>query len=219
MSQKYNDDEWLEHMAGRGKSNNNDVDNEQTQLLRKRLQSRHALLHESVQSDPQAEIHRIESRLKKEGLFNKQPKVSLWQQILNFIPTFNPIVVTAFASILLLFGLIVKSPSYMDDINGQIDQYRGVNQEKSMSLFPDEEIVGNSIQIVDDPELALADWEADLIGADMKYQLNDAVANKQTIELHIILSKNKQNLSEAHQRSLSNPPDSGEWVITLRKHE
>jgi hypothetical protein len=107
----------------------------------------------------------------------------------------------------------------MEDINGQIDQYRGVNQEKSMSLFPDAVIVGNSIQVVDDPELALADWEADLIGNDMKYQLNDAVANKQTIELHIILSKNKQNLSEAHQRSLANSPDTGEWIIVLKKRE
>jgi hypothetical protein len=206
-------------MAGRGKSNNNHVDNEQTQLLRKRLQSRHALLHESVQSDPQAEIQRIKSRLKHEGLFNKQTKVSFWQQMHNFMPTFNPIVVTAFASILLLFGLIVKSPTYMEDISGRIDQYRGLNQEKSKILFPNEIIVGNDIQIVDEPDLSVADWEADLIGADMKYQLNDTVANKKTIELHIILSKNKQNLSEAHQRSLANSPDTGEWIIVLKKRE
>ena len=57
MSQKHTeDDDWLEKMAGRGDLNSEDVDDLQIQILRNRLLSRHDILHESVQTDPNLEI-------------------------------------------------------------------------------------------------------------------------------------------------------------------
>ena len=48
MPQKYTDDEWLELMAGRKLPDHEDADTEEVQLLRKRLQLRHSIIHESV---------------------------------------------------------------------------------------------------------------------------------------------------------------------------
>ena len=83
-------------------------------------------------------------------------------------------------------------------------------------MFPGEVIAGDSLQLTDDINIALADWEADLIGADLNYLVKPN-ADQTSIQLHIKLTKNKQNLSEDHLRSLANTPDAGEWILLLRK--
>ena len=108
----------------------------------------------------------------------------------------------------------------MDDLSGHLENtYRKLVPKKYKGVFPEEVIAGDSIQIVEDTDTALADWEADLIGAGMQYQSTKPVVDKSIIELHIKLSKDKLSLSEQHQRGLLNAPNTGEWIIVLRQHE
>ena len=219
MSQKHNeDDQWLEKMAGRGDLNSKDIDDLQIQLLRSRLLSRHEILHESVQADPNTEIQKITSRLRKEGLFGKVLiKKPFYKRILDFIPTAQPVWFAVAASLLLVVGLLTQPIDYMGNVKtGLQDVYRKIVPIKYVSMFPGEVVAGDSLQITDDINITLADWEADLIGADLKY-LAKPSADQFSIELHIKLTKNKQNLSEDHLRSLANAPDAGEWIILLRK--
>ena len=219
MSQKHNeDDQWLEKMAGRGDLNSKDIDDLQIQLLRSRLLSRHEILHESVQADPNTEIQKITSRLRKEGLFGKALiKKPFYKRILDFIPTAQPVWFAVAASLLLVVGLLTQPINYMGNVKtGLQDAYRKIVPIKYVSMFPGEVVAGDSLQITDDINITLADWEADLIGADLKY-LAKPSADQFSIELHIKLTKNKQNLSEDHLRSLANAPDAGEWIILLRK--
>ena len=220
MSQKHNeDDEWLEKMAGRGHLNSEDVDDLQIQILRNRLLSRHEILDESVQADPRAEIQRITLRLRKEGLFGKALiKKPFYKRILDFIPTAQPVWFAVAASLLLVVGLLTQPINYMGNVKtGLQDVYRKIVPIKYVSMFPGEVVAGDSLQITDDINITLADWEADLIGADLNYLVKPS-AEQSSVELHIKLNKNKQNLSEGHLRSLANTPDTGEWIIVLRKH-
>ena len=220
MSQKHNeDDEWLEKMAGRVHLNSEDVDDLQIQILRNRLLSRHEILDESVQADPRAEIQRITLRLRKEGLFGKAlSKKPFYKRILDFIPTAQPIWFAVAASLLLVVGLLTQPINYMGNVKtGLQDAYRKIVPIKYVSMFPGEVVAGDSLQITDDINITLADWEADLIGADLNYLVKPS-AEQSSVELHIKLNKNKQNLSEGHLRSLANTPDTGEWIIVLRKH-
>ena len=218
MSQKHTeDDDWLEKMAGRGDLNSEDVDDLQIQILRNRLLSRHEILHESVQTDPNLEIQRITSRLRKEGLFGKTLiKKPFYKRIVDFIPTTQPVWFAVAASLLLVVGLLTK-PSYMGDVKMEFENvYRKIVPIHYVSMFPGEVIAGDSLQLTDDINIALADWEADLIGADLNYLVKPN-ADQTSIQLHIKLTKNKQNLSEDHLRSLANTPDVGEWILLLRK--
>ena len=220
MSQKHNeDDEWLEKMAGRGHLNSEDVDDLQIQILRNRLLSRHEILHDSVQADPRAEIQRITLRLRKEGLFGKAlSKKPFYKRILDFIPTAQPIWFAVAASLLLVVGLLTQPNNYIGNVKtGLQDVYRKIVPLQYVSMFPGEVVAGDSLQITDDINITLADWEADLIGADLNYLVKPS-AEQSSVELHIKLNKNKQNLSEGHLRSLANTPDTGEWIIVLRKH-
>lgn len=217
MSQKHTDDDWLEKMAGIRELNSEDVDDLQIQILRKKLLSRHEILHESVQTDPNAEIQRITSRLRKEGLFGKiLIKKPFYKRILDFIPTAQPIWFAVTASLLLVVGLLTK-PTYMGDVKMEFENvYRKMVPIHYVSMFPGEVVAGDSLQITDDINIALADWEADLIGADLKY-LAKSNNDQTSVELHIKLTKNKKNLSDDHLRSLANAPDAGEWILLLRK--
>ena len=219
MSQKHNeDDQWLEKMAGRGDLNSKDIDDLQIQLLRSRLLSRHEILHESVQADPNTEIQKITSRLRKEGLFGKVLiKKPFYKRILDFIPTAQPVWFAVAASLLLVVGLLTQPIDYMGNVKtGLQDVYRKIVPIKYVSMFPGEVVAGDSLQITDDINIALADWEADLIGADLNYLVKPNT-DQTSIQLHIKLTKNKQNLSEDHLRSLANTPDAGEWILLLRK--
>ena len=221
MPQKYtDDDEWLENMAGRGSHNNEASDSLQIQLLRKRLLSRHRLLHESVQKDPSTEIQTITTRLKNEGLFGKSLiKKPFYNKIIDFLPTVQPVWFAVAVSFLLVVGLLTKPDSYIDPVKIELENvYRKLVPLNYIALFPGEVLAGDSQQITDDLNTAQADWEADLIGVDLKYQVKPN-GEQSTIELHILLSKNKQNLSEEHLRNLTNAPDAGEWIVLLRKHE
>ena len=217
MSQKHTDDDWLEKMAGIRELNSEDVDDLQIQLLRKKLLSRHEILHESVQTDSNLEIQSITSRLRKEGLFGKiLIKKPFYKRILGFIPTAQPIWFAVAASLLLVVGLLTK-PTYMGDVKMELENvYRKIVPLHYVSMFPGEVVAGDSLQITDDINIALADWEADLIGADLKY-LAKPNTDQTSIELHIKLTKNKQTLSDDHLRSLANAPDAGEWILLLRK--
>lgn len=219
MSQKHTeDDDWLEKMAGRGDPNSEDVDDRQIQILRNRLLSRHEILHESVQTDPNLEIQRITSRLRKEGLFGKTLlKKPFYKRIFDFIPTVRPVWFAVAASLLLVVGLFTQPINHMVDVKtGLQDVYRKIVPIDYVSMFPGEVLAGNSLQITEDINTALADWEADLIGVDLNYLVKPN-ADQSSIELHIKLTKNKQNLSEEHLRSLANAPDTGEWILLLRK--
>ena len=217
MSQKHTDDDWLEKMAGRGELNSEHVDDLQIQILRNRLLSRHEILHESVQTDSNLEIQRITSRLRKEGLFGKiLIKKPFYKRIVDFMPTTQPVWFAVAASLLLVVGLLTK-PTYMGDVKMEFENvYRKIVPIHYVPLFPGEVVAGDSLQITDDINIALADWEADLIGADLKY-LAKPNTDQTSIELHIKLTKNKQNLSDDHLRSLANAPDAGEWILLLRK--
>jgi hypothetical protein len=219
MPQKYtDDDDWLEKMAGRRELNNNDVDDLQLQLLRQKLLTRHEMLHKSVQTDPSAEIYKITSRLKKEGLFGETLiKKPFYKRIFESIPTAQPVWFAVAASLLLVVGLFTQPINHMVDVKtGLQDVYRKIVPIDYVSMFPGEVLAGNSIQITEDINTALADWEADLIGVDLNY-LVKSNTDQSSIELHIKLSKNMQNLSEGHLRSLVNAPDTGEWILLLRK--
>ena len=221
MANKYTDDDWLEELAGRSKYNNKDIGSTETKLLRKNLLSHHQILHKLVQTDSNTEIQQLTARLNKEGLLGGSLlKKSLWDKFLDFIPTSQPLWIAAIASLLLVVGILVKSPDYIDDLSGHLeDTYRKLVPKKYKGVFPGEIIAGDSVQIVDDPDIALANWEADLIGAGMQYQSTKSAGDKSIIELHIKLSKDKLGLSEQHQRGLLNAPNTGEWIIILRQHK
>ena len=63
MANKYTDDDWLEELAGRGKYNNKDIGSAETNLLRKKLLSRHQILHKTVQTDSNNEIQQLTARV------------------------------------------------------------------------------------------------------------------------------------------------------------
>ena len=137
MSQKHTeDDDWLEKMAGRGDLNSEDVDDLQIQILRNRLLSRHDILHESVQTDPNLEIQRITSRLRKEGLFGKTLiKKPFYKRIVDFIPTTQPVWFAVAASLLLVVGLLTK-PTYMGDVKMEFEYESPETGEKEVRSIP-----------------------------------------------------------------------------------
>lgn len=221
------DDAWLDALAGKNKASKNP----ETELLREKLLKRNRQHMESIGTSSN-EMETIRRRLRKEELLESKQKHTLFYGLSQWLARKNTLAwVGAVASLLLTVGITTQmmqinmpglssfQESWSKGIQHGMDIVRGVQHTASGSdVFTKDKVMGEQIQIVDDLEKSLEEWELDLISSGIDYKMVRNLSNG-SARIHIKLSPAISLLSEDHARviSVKNNLSSGQYIIDIKR--
>ena len=202
------DEEWLDSLAGKGKS----PKDKKLEAVRERLLARHSqsLTASRVSAE---EVNRARERIARET--PRSWTVWLRETIRNLTTPSGMAIATTAVVLTVMVGrlayLEIGMNAYLQD---EVEIVRGYGDDQSIPpLLQPAKITGSVTQIVDSTAQAAAEWEADLIGAGIKYKVNRLGSN--VVHIHVLVERdNVDQLEESHRRALTRTV-SGEYVVIL----
>jgi hypothetical protein len=202
------DEEWLESLTGKGKS----PKDKKLEAVRERLLARHSQSLRASRVSPE-EIRKTRERIARET----PPTWVVWLRatIRSLTNPSGMAIATTAVVLTVMVGrlayLELGMNAYMQD---EVEIVRGYGDDQSISpLLQRAKIAGSVIQIVDSTAQAAAEWEADLIGAGIKYKVNRLGSN--VVHIHVLVERdNVDHLEEPHRRALTRTV-LGEYVVIL----
>ena len=162
------------------------------------------------------EMDAIRRRLGQEGLLGHGLKQTWWDGLTQWLTQNHASAwVGVVASLLLVVGILGRVMQFNFNSMRENEVVRG--QAPVHPMESNDKFTKKQTQIVTNLADALAEWEADLIGAGIPYE---KIRNSETaseVDLLIKLSKNIELLSESHKRVLQDAPQEGDLILELRE--